>query len=166
MVFLLLAWPISESIFSGWRPTELYTRATTLLFTLYMAPLQDVIHSFSLDSMFYADETQSYIVNDDPKDCWLCCVLRACINDVFTWSTKTMLQYNPGKTEILHFTSRFNKHPTDYETLTLANTPIEVKTKANNLGIIMDKTLSFTEHINKMCKQDSYAISLIGRIRK
>ena len=30
----------------------------------------------------------------------------------------------------------------------------------------MDKTLSFTEHINKMCKQDSYAISLIGRIRK
>ena len=28
-----------------------------LLFTLYMAPLQDVIHSFSLDSMFYADDT-------------------------------------------------------------------------------------------------------------
>ena len=77
-----------------------------------------------------------------------------------------MLKYNPGKTDILHFTSRFNKHPTDYETLTLANTPIEVKTKANNLGVIMDKTLSFTEHINKMCKQDSYAISLIGRIRK
>ena len=69
MVFLLLAWPTSESIFSGWRPTGLYTRATILLFTLYMAPLQDVIHSFSLDSMFYADETQSYIVIDDPKDC-------------------------------------------------------------------------------------------------
>ena len=26
--------------------------------------------------------------------------------------------------------------------------------------------MSFTEHINKMCKKDSYATSLIGRIRK
>ena len=104
---------------------------------------------------------------DDPKHCWLSCVLRACINDVFTWNTKNMLKCNPGKTEILHFTSRFNKQPTDYETLTLANTSTEVKTKAKNLSVIMDKTLSFTEHISKMCKKDSYAIlSLIGRIRK
>ena len=30
----------------------------------------------------------------------------------------------------------------------------------------MDKTLSFTEHINEMCKKASYAIRSIGRIRK
>ena len=78
-----------------------------------------------------------------------------------------MLKCNPGKTEILHFTSRFNKQPTDYEPLTLSKTSIEVKTKGNNFGVIMDKTLPFTEHINKIRKKDSYAIlSLIGRIRE
>ena len=41
-----------------------------------------------------------------------------------------------------------------------------MKTKATNLGVIMDKTLSFSEHINDMCKKASYAKSLIGRIRK
>jgi len=30
----------------------------------------------------------------------------------------------------------------------------------------MDKTLSFTEHINEMCKKASYAITSVGRIRK
>ena len=74
-------------------------------------------------------------------------VLRGCISDVFTWDTKNMLKCNPGKTEILHFTSPFNKQPTVYETLTLANTSMQVKIKAKNLSVIMDKTLSFTEHI-------------------
>ena len=74
-------------------------------------------------------------------------VLRGCISDVFTWDTKNMLKRNPGKTEILHFTSPFNKQPTVYETLTLANTSMQVKIKAKNLSVIMDKTLSFTEHI-------------------
>ena len=41
-----------------------------------------------------------------------------------------------------------------------------MKTKASNLGVIMDKTLSFSEHINDMCKKASYAKRLIGRIRK
>ena len=69
-----------------------------------------------------------------------------------------MLKCNPGKTEILHFTSRLSKQPTVYETLSLANTAVEVKTKAKNLGVMMDKTLSFTEHTNEMCKKASFAI--------
>ena len=64
-----------------------------------MAPLQDVIRSRSLDWMFYVDNTQIYIVIDDPKHSVDSVdVLRACINDVFTWNTKNMLKCNPGKT--------------------------------------------------------------------
>ena len=71
------------------------------LFTLCIAPLQDVTRSHCLDSMFYADAAQIYIVIDDPKE--------GCINDVFAWNTQNMLKCNPTKAEILHFTSRFNR---------------------------------------------------------
>ena len=115
--------------------------------------------------MFYADDTQIYIVIDDPKQSVDSVgVLKGCINDVFAWNSKNMLKCDPGKTEILHFTSRFSKQPTVYETLSLANTSVEVKTKAKNLGVIMDKTLSFTEHLNKMCKKASYAIRSINMV--
>ena len=118
-----------------------------------MAPLQDVIRSHGLDSMF-SNNTQIYIIIDDPKQSVDSVgVLKGCINDVFAWNTKNMLKCNPGKTEILHFTSRFSKQPTVYETLSLANTSVEVKTKAKNLGVIMD---------NEMCKKASYAIRSIG----
>ena len=39
----------------------------SLLFTLYTAPLLDVIRSYSLNSMFYADDIQIYFVIDNPK---------------------------------------------------------------------------------------------------
>ena len=54
-----------------------------LLFALDMAPLQDVIRSHGLDSMFYADDTQIYMVIDDPQQSVDSVgVLKGCINDV------------------------------------------------------------------------------------
>ena len=78
-----------------------------------------------------------------------------------------MLKSNPGKTDIhvLHFTSRFKKQPSLLETLMLANTTIGIKARAKNLGILMDKILSFNDHINEICKKASFAIRSIGHIR-
>ena len=138
-----------------------------LLFILYLAPLQDVILTHDLNCMFYADDTQIYIAIKDPEHSVDSVeILQACVNDVFAWNTQNMLKSNPGKTEILHFTSRFKKQPSSLETLTLANSTIGIKAKAKNLGIVMDKTLFFNDHINVSCKKASFAIRSIGRIRR
>ena len=136
-----------------------------LLFILYLAPLQDVILTHDLNCMFYADDTQIYIAIKAPEHSVDSVeILQACVNDVFAWNTQNMLKSNSGKTEILHFTSRFKKQPSSLKTLTLAHSAIGIKAKAKNLGIVMDKTLFFNDHINETCKKASFAMRSIGRI--
>ena len=91
-------------------------------------------------------------------------LLQACVNDVFAWNTQNMLKSNPGKTDILHFTSRFKKQPSSLDTLMLANSTKGIKAKAKNLGVVMDKILSFNDYINEICKKASFAIRSIGHI--
>ena len=61
--------------------------------------------------MFHADDTQIYIAIKDPDHSVDSVeILQACVN-VFAWNTQNMLKGNPGKTDLLHFTSRFKKQP-------------------------------------------------------
>ena len=80
-----------------------------LLFTLYIAPLQDVIATFNLQCMFYADDTQLYIAVKPSTPELAIDSLSTCIKAVFDWNTCNKLQTNRGKTEVLRLTSRFVK---------------------------------------------------------
>ena len=64
-----------------------------------------------------------------------------------------MLKSNPNKTEVLYLTSRFSKQPAICEALDLSNTTVKVNTKDENLGVIMDRTLSFSNHVKETCKK-------------
>ena len=72
-----------------------------------------------------------------------------------------MLKSNPGKTKVLHFTSRFMKQPFFGDSITFARTEINITKKAGNLGVIMDNNLSFSSYINEICKKSTLAIGLL-----
>ena len=82
-----------------------------LLFTLYIAPLQDVIARHNLNSLFYADDTQLYIAIDPANQAPSLTALQTCIEDVMRWNTQNMPRSNAEKTEVILFTSRFTKTP-------------------------------------------------------
>ena len=138
----------------------------SLLFTLYIAPLQDVIHAYNLNYMFYADDSQVYITINPNHPSDALTTLRQRVEHIFSWNTRNMFKSNPGKTEVLHFTSRVMKQPSFGDSITFAGTEINITKKARNLGVIMDTNLSFSSHINEICKKSTLAIRSIGRIRK
>lgn len=133
-----------------------------LLFTLYIAPLQDVIIVHGLDCMFYADDSQ--ILNillstlNDPLTHYI--VFGNGVEYAFLWNTNNMLlMSNAGKTKILHFISRLTKQPSSLRSIMLGDVTIEVKaiqrigvlTKLRNLIPTMAKLLLFKSAILPYC---------------
>ena len=76
-----------------------------------------------------------------------------------------MLLCNPGKTEVIQFTSRFVRNPV-LSQFSFGNTTIELSDKVRDLGVILDKELNLRQHINDTCKKAISAIRSISRIRK
>ena len=81
------------------------------------------------------------------------------------WNTQNMLRSNAEKTEVILFTSRFTKTP-NIEKLFFDSTVIELTEKVRDLGVILDKNLTPTYHINETYRKATNAIRSIGRIRK
>ena len=116
--------------------------------------------------MFHAEDTQLYIaVNpQDPSPAYE--ALRNCIYDVITWNTNNLRMCNPEKTEVIYFSSKFNKNLAINQAFPLNNKDIEIRDKVRDLGVILYTNLSLSNHINEVCKLVTPRIRSIGRIRK
>ena len=83
-----------------------------------------------------------------------------------TWTIKNKLVLNDGKTEIIHIYSKFTKNCPACPDINFGNVIITPKTEVRNLGVIIDKHLSFTSQINNVCKSAFYALNNMHKIRK
>jgi hypothetical protein len=139
-----------------------------LLFTLYVAPLSDIIAKFGFNFHFYADDSQVYF-SFNPKEKgtleFLLNKLNDCIMEVHKWLGDNYLKMNNEKTDVIllgspHFIKYINL---DY--INICNTSIRVSTSVRNLGAIMDKSLTMLDHINNLCRNCYFQIKKIWRIR-
>ena len=91
--------------------------------------------------------------------------LELCIKDVISWCTINALLCNPDKTEVIHFFSPFSRSETIRD-IVINGTPVTPVHSVRNLGVVLDKHLNISSHINNICKSASLAIRNIGRIRR
>ena len=83
---------------------------TSLLFSLYTAPIQNTIATHNLDCMFYADDSQLYITIDLLDQRPALNTLQKCICEVIEWNPNNKLVCNSSETEVVQFSSRFVKN--------------------------------------------------------
>ena len=125
-----------------------------LLFSLFFAPVKDVIKAHGLDCMMYADDSQLYIVINPHSDrSAFLSKIELCVSDVFTCCTNNGLACNPGKTEVVHFRSCHARTCEPIKTITIAgNAAISAMLVVRDLGALLDQHLLLKKQINNICK--------------
>ena len=136
-----------------------------ILFTMYSAPLQDIITQHGLKCVMYADDTQLYVIFHPSDKNSAMQKLVTCVNDIKVWSTSNKLKFNDSKTEVMFFASRFV--PTEsLQTVNIGSSPVTPKSDVRNLGVMLDNGLCMTKHVSNVCRSAAMAIYKIGQIRK
>ena len=80
-----------------------------VLFTLYTAPLSQIIARHDVEQNIDADDTHIYISLSGSEALESLTDLKSCVTDVFGWMTNSKLKLNPSKTEFIIIGSKKQK---------------------------------------------------------
>ena len=73
-------------------------------------------------------------------------LMQLCVNSVQDWVSNNGFTFSTSSTVCMHFCNQ-RKHFAEPSNL-LDKTPIKVVTEAKFLGVIFDRTLSYSSHVN------------------
>ena len=123
-----------------------------ILFTLYMAPLADIIAKHGIISHFNADDSQLYTFFEPSHGIGsVRPSIEKCVSDVKLFMDRNFLKLNQDKTEIILFGSDFNirRYPTT--TIRIGSQDIQSQKEVRNLGATFDSTLSMDNFVSSKC---------------
>ena len=137
-----------------------------LLFILYTTPLSTVISNSSANHHLYADDTQLFLSFSAASYSHKISLLETVISNVSNWMSANFLTLNPSKTEFLIIGLPQQLSKLSSPTIRLPNnvilSPVD---SARNLGVILDKNLSYAQHISSVSKSCFLNIRDLRRIR-
>jgi Reverse transcriptase (RNA-dependent DNA polymerase) len=135
-----------------------------LLYALYVAPLASVIASFNVSHMQYADDTQLYIALEGSATTT---IMESCLCAIKEWFTMNGLSLNPGKSEaIVTGTSARQRTGVAMDSVILDAISVPTSSSVKSLGVKIDNSLSFNEHVATVYQGAYYHIKALRHIRK
>ena len=92
-----------------------------------------------------------------------------CIGDTKGWTCDNKLALYDKKTFKSHshnITLLLFSKTAPLQSINVGDTAVTTVSQAKDLGVIIDRNLSFEPHVNNICRSASLALRIIGRIRK
>ena len=153
--------PVAESYSSPGFPTSGVPQGSILGPTLFSIFINDLPSVLPPDiTVLFADDTTIYIVGENIAT--IQSSLQLCLDLAHLWLQKHGLKLNPTKTKSMLIHS--SKKVVDRLQLNLKSTPIEQVHTFKFLGVVVNDTLTWTDHIDMECKKVSRKLNLLRRL--
>ena len=136
-----------------------------LLFSLYVGPIGDLLRKYGIDYMCYADDTQLYLTFDAQAAATSVVKLEHCVRDIQAWMCENKLKLNEGKTEVIHFNSKFRSSE-PIQSIVIGTTFVDACESARNLGVILDSSMTMANQLCSLSRSATNSLRYIGRLRK
>lgn len=138
-----------------------------ILYVMYTSPLADIIGRHNMSFHMYADDTQLYCTFES-SSMMILLLQRLNLNPVFVIfiiGCCNNLKFNDDKSEILTFHAKHRPAPSlgSYQIIDSHLNPTQ---SAKNLGVLLDSTFSYDQHISDIWKSAFHGIRSIARLRK
>jgi len=131
-----------------------------LLFLIY---INDIIHvSKVAEIILFADDTSLFFSDTDVNG--LCDTINQELDKVATWFKLNKLSLNIKKTNFILFKTRNSKNLYDLK-LSIDGIDIDRVIKTKFLGVIVNETLTWTDHIRMVKQKVSKSIGIIAHMR-
>ena len=139
------------------------------LFSIYVSPISAVIASFDMQFHQYADDTQLYTAVKSGADTQSIRRLEECSQAVRDWFLDNGMLLNPGKSEVLLIGTQAQvkkfAEGSARSSIAVACTDIKFSVKLKSLGVTIDQSLSFDDHIKNVVKASNFHIRALRHIR-
>ncbi|KAF7649803.1 hypothetical protein LDENG_00135890, partial [Lucifuga dentata] len=133
----------------------------SLLFSIYMLPLSQIIQNHDVSYHCYVDDTQLYVAlqasNSSSLDNFL-----ACLSYIKCWMSQNFLKLNDDKSEVIIFGQTYS---TSLLNSMLGSLSKNIKPAARNLGVIFDVDLCFEAHVKNVVQSCFFQLKKISKIR-
>ena len=133
-----------------------------VLFTLYVNELLSIPNH--CQSMGYVDDTKLLLALPPNQTADAVSMLNDDLREITKWCCRNSLLLNPDKTKLLVIGVPQLTKTLPTLSVTLMGKKIEPVTTAKDLGIYIDKSLNYNDHINKISSSCIYKLIMINRI--
>ena len=133
-----------------------------VLFTLYVNDLLTIPNH--CQSMGYVDDTKLLLALPPNQTADAVSMLNDDLREITKWCCRNSLLLNPDKTKLLVIGVPQLTKTLPTLSVTLMGKKIEPVTTAKDLGIYIDKSLNYNDHINKISSSCIYKLIMINRI--
>ena len=138
------------------------------LFSIYAAPVSNIIRSNNLLSHFYADDTQIYITEKPHQEDVDAAVetIEQCVAEIRSGVKTNSLKLNDSKTEVIVYGSGEQLKKFTLQSLRDGDCVVRVNDSVRNLGVQFDAEMTMESHVTAVCRSAIFHLRNISRIKR